>query len=59
MESEKDVYLEGMYSTLEMCDFVIQNADRLDDKVARAKKLREETLKNIERREAIPREERM
>lgn len=56
----KDTYLESMYATIETCDLVIQNSQIFsDDKVLKAKKLREETLGYIKKREAIPMEQRL
>ena len=54
-EPKKDEYLEGLYTTLELCDLVIENADKLSaDHIAKARKLKEETKVNIAKREAIP-----
>lgn len=52
--SKKDTYLESLYSTIEMCDLVIQNAQVFaNDRVEQARKLRRETEENIRKREAV------
>lgn len=59
-EAGKDLYLESLYSTLEMCDLVLQNSQVFSkEKVLKAQKLREETQEYIRKREAIPFERRL
>ena len=59
-EAGKDLYLESLYSTLEMCDLILQNSQVLpDEQVLKAQKLRKETQGNIQKREAIPKERRL
>ena len=56
----KDTYLESLYSTLEMCDLVLQNRTSFTvDRVERVEKLRQETQEWIRKREAIPSEQRI
>lgn len=53
-EEKKDSYLESQYATLELCELAIQNKAVLSDEhVAKAEKLKEETIKNIKLRESI------
>lgn len=64
IEAEKkilhDEYLVGLYSTIEICDFVLQNeAVMTQEQIEKARKLKEETKINIAKRESIPFEQRI
>lgn len=56
----KDTYLESLYSTLEVCDMVLQNSQTFSQEhIQKAQKLRKETQEYIHKREAIPVERRI
>lgn len=55
-----DEYLEGLRSTLELCDLVLQNEHAFStEQIEKARKLKKDTQVNIEKREAIPFEKRI
>lgn len=57
---EKDTYLESLYTTLEMCDLVLQNKSKFPkEQVERAEQIKLETEGFIKKRESIPMEQRL
>lgn len=59
-QNQKDSYLESLRTTMEMCDMILNSRHAFPaDQVAKAEKLKIETLENIRKREAIPFERRL
>lgn len=57
---QKDSYLKSLQATLDVCDMIMNNRHAFPtDQVAKAEKLKMETLENIRKRESIPFERRM
>ncbi|MBR2885019.1 MAG: hypothetical protein IKL42_00345 [Clostridia bacterium] len=51
----EDMYLDSLYKTLELCDLIIANADRIVDKkhVEKAYEIKKETEENIVLRKRV------
>ena len=56
----KDLYLESLYLTLEMCELTIANREKFDPSVvAKAEEIERVTKERIRLRELIPPEDRI
>ena len=56
----KDLYLESLYLTLEMCELTIANREKFDPAVvAKAEEIERVTKERIRLRELIPLEDRI